>query len=216
MSVAQLGPSDTELLVQRAVTGDRAARNELFSRYTQRLLLMARYRLDPALKGLVDPWDIVQKSYLVAARRLEEYSNKRPGPFFLWLRRLVHERILHEHRYHLRTQKRNRRLELHGTPGGRVPPSSAAISRNLVAKGSSPEQKAARKDLRELLEKVLSELEDFDREILVLRHFEQLSTAEAALELDISEDAVKKRHVRALQRFRQKLEQLPGGLSGLL
>src|SRR5215471_6698944 len=96
--------SDSEelsALLGRAADGDTAAVAELFSRYRKRLKRMVRLRLSRHLQSRVDESDILQAALLEAAKRLPEYLQDQPLPFFLWLRRLTGEKLIDAHRRHL-------------------------------------------------------------------------------------------------------------------
>jgi RNA polymerase sigma-70 factor (ECF subfamily) len=60
------------------------------------------------------------------------------------------------------------------------------------------------------LRAVLERLDPIDREVLALRHFEELSNHEVAEVLGIQTAAASKRYIRAIERLKQALEQMPG------
>jgi RNA polymerase sigma-70 factor (ECF subfamily) len=192
---------DTEELVERASRGDDRARQALLIRHRDRLIRMAAVRLDRRLGARVDPADIVQEALLEASQDLDEYLRTRPLPFHAWLRQYVGQRLSKLHRHHLGTQRRSVTRE---EPGDwNLPDESAAVlAERLLARESSPSNQVLREELRQRVQAALDKLGPRDREVLVLRHLEQLSTAEVAEVLSITESAVKKRHVRALERLR--------------
>jgi RNA polymerase sigma-70 factor (ECF subfamily) len=189
---------DTDVLLEMARGGDAPAREQLLSRHRARLLRMVAVRLDRRLAARVDPSDVVQEALAEAARRMPEYLRDGPLPFYPWLRRLAWERLVKLHRRH-RARKRSV-LREEDWP---LPDESAAeLAQRLLASGTSPSRRIVRQELRERVRAALAELAARDREVLVLRYLEQLSTAETAAVLDISEGAVKVRHLRALERLR--------------
>jgi RNA polymerase sigma-70 factor (ECF subfamily) len=197
---------DTETLLQRASQGDRAAREELFIRHRNRLRQMVAFRLDRRLAARVDPSDVVQEAFIDAAGKLSAYLRERPLPFYPWLRQLAWERLLDLHRRHLWAQKRSVMRE-EGQSLPLADESALVLAERLLAGGGSPISQLLREEVQQRVRAVLNRLAARDREILVLRHLEQLSTREMAAVLGISEGAVKTRHLRALQRFRDLLSQ---------
>jgi RNA polymerase sigma-70 factor (ECF subfamily) len=195
-------PSDTEVLVERAGRGDPAAGQELLLRFQGRLTRMVAVRLDRRVAARVDPADIVQEVLLDAAQNLEEYLRTRPLPYYSWLRQFASQRLSKLHRHHLGTQRRSAdREQAWDIP---LPDHSAmALAERLLASGTSPSRRLWRSELRERMQAALSRLSPNDREVLILRHLEQLSTAEVAAAQGISEAAAKKRHLRALERLRE-------------
>src|SRR5215469_3663646 len=207
--------ADTARLLEQARAGDQAALNELFARHRPRLRRMVELRLDRRLQPRIDASDVIQEAYVEAFTRLDEYLRERSYPLFLWLRLLVGERLLKLHRHHLGTQMRDAGLEVSIYRGALPAASSAALAAQLLGKHTSPTQAAVRAERMLRLQEALNTLDPLDREILSLRHFEELTRVEAAKVLDIEEGAAAKRYVRALKRLKIILAALPGGLEGL-
>ncbi len=207
--------SDTVRLIEQARLGDKAALNELFVRHRERLRRMVQMRLDWRLQGRIDPSDVIQEAYLEAARRLEDYLREPGMPLFLWLRFLVGERVLLLHRQHLGVKMRDARREISLYRDALPEASSAALAAQLLGQQTSPSEAAVRAERLLRLQEAVNRLDPLDREVLSLRHFEQLSRTETALALGISEDAAAKRYVRALKRLKDTLTDMPGGLEGL-
>jgi RNA polymerase sigma-70 factor (ECF subfamily) len=200
---------DTEQLLDLAAQGDRAARNRLLDRYRGRLRSLMALRMDRRLAARLDPSDVVQESLAVADARLADYLRDRPLPFYVWLRQLALERLVDLQRLHVRSQKRSVRRE-EGPLAALPEESLAELAERLTSRESSPSAALQRAERREKLRAALARLPERDREVLVLRHLEQLTTREIAAALGLSEGAVKLRHVRALQRLREQLgEALP-------
>jgi RNA polymerase sigma-70 factor (ECF subfamily) len=192
---------DTEQLLERAGRGDGGARQQLLERHRGRLRQMIAVRLDRRLAARVDPSDVVQEALAEADRKLAGYLERRPLPFYPWLRELAWERLAKLHQHHLQTRKRSVTREEQPLPG--LPEESALeLARRLVAPGTSPSHRAVREELRGRVRDALARLGERDREVLVLRYLEQLSTAETAAVLGVTEGAVKTRHLRALGRLR--------------
>ena len=198
---------DTDELVESAGRGDASARQQLLARHRQRLRQMVALRMDRRLAARVDPSDVVQEALAEAAGRLSDYLRRRPVPFYPWLRQLTWEKLIEQHRRHLHAQRRSVKRE-DVQPLGLPDESVVVLASRLLAPGSSPSQRVLRDEVRERVRAALSRLGARDREVLVLRHLEQLSVREIAAVLGITEGAVKVRQLRALERFRTLLESL--------
>jgi RNA polymerase sigma-70 factor (ECF subfamily) len=188
-----------------AAAGDAASWRELISRHHDRLRRMVALRLDVRLRGRVDPSDVLQETYLDAARRLPDYLRERPLPFFLWLRQLAGTRLAKLNRFHLRAARRDARREVALFAGGVPGASSVALAEQLLAPGSRPSETVARGELRQRLLDALEQMDPLDREVLALRHFEQLTNGETAQALELTAGAASKRYVRALEKLRALL-----------
>ena len=194
--------SDTEALLDRASKGDPAAVQELLTRFRARLKEMVRIHMDHRLAARVDPSDVVQDTLARAWRELPDYLCRRPLPFYPWLREFAWKILIDLRRKHILAQRRsvNREDRLYQA----LPDQSAMnLARKLMANGTSPSHQFLREEMCSRIHAALSKLEERDREVLVLRHLERLSTIEIAAVLKISEGAVRVRHLRAMQRFRE-------------
>jgi RNA polymerase sigma-70 factor (ECF subfamily) len=172
-------------------------------------------RLDARLQARIDTSDVIQEACVDAVTRLDEYTQKPAYPLFLWLRLIVGERLLKLHRHHLGTQMRDAGLEVSIYRGALPAASSAALAAQLLGKHTSPTQAAVRDERMMRLQEALNTLEPIDREILALRHFEDMTIAETALSLEIAESAAAKRYIRALRRLKTTLTSMPGGLDSV-
>jgi RNA polymerase sigma-70 factor (ECF subfamily) len=205
----------TARLLEQARAGDQAALNELFSHHRARLRRMVELRLDRRLQARVDASDVIQEAYVDVLARLDEYLRDPRYPLFLWLRLIVGERLLKLHRHHLGTQMRDAGLEVSIYRGALPAASSAALAAQLLGKHTSPTQAAVRAERMMRLQEALNTLDPMDREVLSLRHFEEMSLAETALSLEIEESAAAKRYIRALKRLKAILTSMPGGLESV-
>jgi RNA polymerase sigma-70 factor (ECF subfamily) len=183
-----------------------------FDQHRERLERIVQLRLDRRLRSRVGVSDVVQEAHLEAWLRWEDYLRDPDRmPIFFWLRFLTAQKVLELHRRHMNAQRRDVRREVpmdHALPH----PSSAPPAKRLLCGRGAPSIAAARSELRSRLLGALDTLSPDDREVLVLRHFEQLTHAEAAKELRVSEPAARKRYIRALERFRRVLANSPGSL----
>ena len=202
---------DLRPLLEKAAAGDADGWRQLVERCQPRLRRMVALRLDPRLRGRVGASDVLQEAYLEASRQLAGYLRDPPLPFYLWLRRLAGARLYKLHRHHLGAQMRaagrEQSIDCGPVPGA----SSAALAARLLGREERPSEAAQRAERRRRLQQALEQLDPVDREVLALRHFEQLTVPEAARELSISEAAAAKRYLRALGRLREFLVRSPGG-----
>ena len=197
-------------LLRRAVDGDQAALADLLSPYRSRLKRMVRIRLNPRLQGRVDDSDVVQDALLEASQRLGDYL-KGPGmPFFLWLRHITGQKLIDVHRHHLGRQKRDPGLEVSLHRGAWPLASCTSLAEQLLGRFTSPSQAAIKAEMRQRVQDALNSLEPLDREVLAMRHFEQLSNVETATALGIGKAAASSRYLRALKRLKDILESIPG------
>jgi RNA polymerase sigma-70 factor (ECF subfamily) len=200
---------DQEALLDRAGRGDPEARAALLVRHRERLRQMIAVRMDRRLLARIDPSDVVQDALIDAHAKLPQYLQNRPLPFYPWLRQLALERLVKLHLRHVRSQKRSVTRE--AAPAAGLPEDSVLeLAARLAAGGTTPSAHLVRDELQARVRQALLRLAPRDREILVLRHLEQLSMAEIAAVLAITEGAARVRHVRALERVRALLEDLPG------
>jgi RNA polymerase sigma-70 factor (ECF subfamily) len=205
--MTELGNVDTEQLLRQAGQGDAAARDHLLARHRPQLREAVAVRLDRRLAPRVDPSDVVQETLAEAARRLPDYLRDRPLPFYPWLRQLALDRVIDLHRHHVRAGKRSVEREECSLPP--LPDeSAAALAQRLFGRGSSPSARLQRREVAARVQSALLQLSERDREMLVLRHLEQLPTRDVAAVLGLSESAVKMRLLRALERLRSLLEDL--------
>ena len=204
-------PAELERLHQ-AAQGDSDLLGAMLSRCQDRLLRMVRLRLDRRLQGRIDPADVVQEAFLEASARLDEYLRNPAVPFFVWVRFLALQRLALAHRQHLGVHARNAGREVSLYRGALPQASSTALAAQLVGKLTSPSQAAVKAELKIRLQEALNSMEEIDREVLALRHFEQLSNSEVSQVLEITPSAACNRYVRALERLKSILASVPGGL----
>jgi RNA polymerase sigma-70 factor, ECF subfamily len=207
--------SETSRLLQRAAGGDQEGWGALLARHRDRLRRMVALRMDQRLQGRIDPSDVLQEVFLEAQQHLEDYLRKPSLPVFLWLRGITGNKLLELHRYHLGTQMRDAGQEVSLYRGSLPETSSAALAAHLLGHDTRPSEAAVRAEIKIRLQEALNSMDPLDREVLALRHFEQLNTAETAKVLGIREAAAGKRYVRALKRLKEILTSLPGGIGGL-
>ena len=208
--------SETNRVLEQVSQGNAQVLGSLLVRYRSRLRRMVALRLDRRLQGRIDPSDVVQEAYLEASARVGDYLRNPKMPFFLWVRFLTGQKLVTLHRHHLGVRMRNAAQQV-GLYAELVPEaSSAALAAHLLGHQTSPSQAAIRAETKAMILAALDSMAPLDREVLAMRHFEQLSRAEIAQVLEVSEAAAGKRYIRALERLKLVLGESPGGLEGLL
>jgi len=202
--------NDLDALTQRLREGDTAAAGELFTACRDRLKHMVRLRLDRRLQGRLDPSDVLQEAFLDVQKKALDFVAKADMPAYLWLRLVTAERLLILHRQHLGTKMRDANQEVSLCRGGLPPASSHSLANLLLGRFTSPSAAAIRAERRVRLQAALDQMDPLDREVLALRHFEELTNGEAATVLGLSKTAASNRYIRALKRLKDILSTLPG------
>ncbi|HOM16085.1 MAG TPA: sigma-70 family RNA polymerase sigma factor [Thermoguttaceae bacterium] len=211
MGVGPLGDSGVEEeVLARLRRGGQAALASEFMRHRPRLHRMVQMRLDHRAVGQVDPSDVLQEAFFEAVRQLDQYLAHPPMPLFLWLRYLTGQRILAIHRRLGVDQKQDSCQEVPMESVPRPEADSVSLSRRLADQLRRTGPAAGGEELYARLEQAIAQLAPLDREILALRHFEQLNNQEAAEELGLSPAAASRRYVQALQKLREAMAPLPG------
>jgi RNA polymerase sigma-70 factor, ECF subfamily len=191
---------ETDELIALASGGDNCARQQLLGRHRSQLRRMVAVRLDRRLMARVDPSDVVQEALMDAAKKLSDYLRRRPLPFYPWLRRLAWERLVKLHRRHLTARKRS--VSREEQQALQLPDESAIeLANRLAGSGTSPSQRLIRGELRLRVKAALAKLPENDREFLVMRYLEQLTSGQIGAILEIGDSAVRMRHRRALERL---------------
>jgi len=206
-------PSEVMARVERAASGEVSALDPIFTAYRERLKRLVTIRLDPRLQSRVDASDVIQEGLIDAWARLPDYlADPTRMPFYLWIRFLVRQRVAEAHRRHFgEGRDAGREISLYRSAMPEV--NTAALAAHLLGQITSPSEAAIRAERCIRLQEALNAMDDIDREILVLRHYEQLSNGEAALVLGLDKSAASKRYIRALIRLKEHLRQ-PDGTTG--
>jgi RNA polymerase sigma-70 factor, ECF subfamily len=192
--------AETWHLLEKAKGGDQSAFERLFARHRVELLQAVELRLDPRLRARFDPSDVVQEAHMEAIRRFDDYLERRPMPFRLWLRKTAQQRVQLLRRRHLKTARRS--VEREAALPDR---SSLQLAKRLVAGGESPSEGLERREQAARVGRALAQLAEPDREILLMRVLEELSYEEIGCLLDLNQAAARKRHGRALLRLHRIL-----------
>jgi RNA polymerase sigma-70 factor (ECF subfamily) len=196
---------ETEALLAGAKGGDAGAVNELLEQHRDAVRRMIDLRMDQVLKRRVDASDIVQEVLIEANRRLRDYLANPVMPFHLWLRQMAKDRLIDAHRRHRQAGRRSmdREQPLAVAPAGE---SSINLAAQLRDQQLTPAAAAAWAELQRRFEAACAQLDEQDREIVLMRHFEHLTNSEAAESLGLSAQAASMRYLRAMRRLRKLLE----------
>jgi RNA polymerase sigma-70 factor, ECF subfamily len=193
-------PSQTSVLLRRLRSGDRDALVGLFDYYRPRLQQMLWLRMDARVAARFDASDVLQEAYLDAARQIQAYLQQPQVAIYVWLRQLAWERLLNLQRQHLGAKCRAVEREV-PLPGD----SSALLAKALLAPGPSPSQALLQEELRRRLQRALEKLKAPDRDVILMRHYEEMSNGEVAQALSLSASAATMRYGRALFRLKEIL-----------
>jgi len=200
-------PAPTQVLLDRVRDGDEAALNGLLARHRDAIRRMIDRRMDRVVQHRVDASDIVQDVLLEANRRLGDYLANPTMPFRLWLRHMARDRLIDAHRRHRVAASRSVDREVSLA----APPAADERSRDDVVgqiadRELTPAAAATWHELERRFAAAVERLDEADREIVLLRHFEHLSTADAAAALGLSKPAAGMRYLRAMRRLRVLLD----------
>ena len=194
---------DTEQLLALARAGEPDALGQVLEHFRSYLTVLARLQIGRRLQGKADAADLVQETFLDAARSFDRFRGATEAELAGWLRQILAGQFAHLVRRYFGTQRRDVRLEREMEAD--LDQSSRALDCGLLARGSSPSQRAARREQAVLLADALEQLPDDYREVLVLRHLESLPFPDVARRMRRSLDSVEKLWVRALDRLRRSL-----------
>ena len=202
---------ETDKLLDDARAGKAGAVDALLGRLREPLRRVIDLRMDPVLARRVDASDIVQDVLIEANQRLTEYLKNPAMPFHLWLRHLAQDRIIDAHRRHRTAQRRSLDREQAITAPAWAEDSSTSLVAQLMDQERTPASEAIQAELARRLANAVQELNDDDRDIILMRHQEQLANQDVAKILNLSEAAASMRYLRALRRLRLVLIPEPDG-----
>lgn len=203
------GGSQEARLVDRAMAGDIAARDELLEGHRRWLRQMIAVRLDRRVSNRLDPSDVVQDVLHDAHQRLPEYLATQKVPFHIWLRRITCDRLVEVYRTHVRAKRRSVLKEQNFSLGVNDE-SVSQLALCLAGSSFQPDKRAMAAEMRERTAEAVMQLKPEDRELLMMRYVEHMSVDQIASALSISATAVTSRHLRAIERLRR----LMGSKSG--
>lgn len=187
---------------------------ELYMRYRDRLRTMVDLRIDPRLRGRIDPSDVLQEAFIEISQRLDEYlksASVTSLPLYFWFRKISGQKLVALHRHHIGAQCRDASRDVSLSQDGAPLTTTIALVESLISREAGPAEAALHKERRQLVQKALELMEPLDREVLSLRHFEFLTNSEVAQLLGITASAASRRYLRALDRLEGFLLNLSGG-----
>jgi RNA polymerase sigma-70 factor (ECF subfamily) len=197
--------SATDDLLARARNGEAEAVDRLLTAQREPLRRMIGARLDPALAARVDASDVVQDVLIEAHKRLNDYLRNPVMPFHLWLRHIAKDHVIDAHRRHRQAQRRSLDREQPIVPAALNNHSSFELAGQLLDREPTPASAAIQHELQARMESAIAALDDDDREIILMRHAEQLTNQEVAAVLELTEAAASMRYLRAVRRLRATL-----------
>ena len=175
---------------------------ELTQEFRPRLRRMVDLRMEEQIRGRLDASDVVQDAFLEAFQRLPEYVDNPAVPFYVWLRALTFQRLTLAHRQNLGVKARDARRETPLQRGFITDATSAVLMNALLGTTDSPSAVAVREEQKQAIERALAEMDPTDREVLILRHFEEMTNNEIAATLDLKPSAATNRYIRALEKLK--------------
>ncbi len=184
----------------RLVEGGTGELASIFEELRPRLERLVEFRLHPGLRGRVDTADVLQEAFLTISARLPEFLDSPDVSPFVWMRRMTLQCVVNIHRHHFR-KKRNVGQEVKLSALKRSDQTSLSIAHALLDSRMSPSQAAIQAEELERMRRALEAMDEIDREVLALRHFERLSNNETAEELGLSATAASNRYIRAMARL---------------
>ena len=195
----------TEQLLDGIRDGKDGAADRLLERHRDPLRRMIEMRMDQKIKQRVDASDIVQEVMIEANRRLQKYLENPVMPFHLWIRQMARDRIIDAHRRHRGSEKRSVDREKSMVAAGAMDRSTMELAAQLCDAEMTPAEAATMRELQKRFQNAIEELDENDREIVVMRHVEQLTNQDVATALGLSEPAASMRYLRAIRRLRSLL-----------
>lgn len=194
----------TQDLLAGAKGGDADAINRLMERHRESLRRMVQLRLDQKIQRRIDVSDVVQDVLVEANRRLQDYLKAGSGmPFHLWLRQIAQDRIIDAHRRHRASAKRSVDRERALAVPAAGDHSTIELAAQLCDPQLTPGAAATQQEMAQLVEAAIAKLPDQDCEIIIMRHYEQLSNQEIAQALSLTEPAASMRYLRAIRRLKE-------------
>lgn len=190
------------------VEGGQKALADLLAIHQEKLERIISFRIAPFLRSRVDPADVLQEAFFEISRRINEFIDGSPVSFFVWIRQKTIQTLIDIHRNHTR-EKRDalREMPLASAPYGHT--TSISIARFLMDDITSPSQAAVREEEIQQLQSALESMNETDREVIAMRHFEHLNNQQVAEVLGISPTAASNRYVRAAAKLSEILNHLP-------
>lgn len=197
----------TQELLSAARGGDDSAVNELLEKHRNSVRRLVQVRLDRKVQRRVDVSDVVQEVMAEASKRLQKYLENPEMAFHLWLRQIAWDHIIDTYRRHRVSAKRNMDREQSMTANAGPDRSAVELAVQLCDPGMTPAAAAAQREIARRVESSIERLDEQDREVILMRHYEHLTNLEIATALGLNPPAASMRYLRAVRRLRQLLEE---------
>jgi RNA polymerase sigma-70 factor (ECF subfamily) len=197
--------TNTQELLAAAKAGNADAVDQLLARHREPIRRMIDLRLDRAIAGRLDASDVVQDVLVEANRRLKDYLKAPSMPFHLWLRHIAKDHIIDAHRRHHQAQKRGVEREQPIHRPAWSDRSSLDLAGQLLDQDLTPASAAIQQEMQRRLQDAITQLDDDDREVILMRHYEMLANQEVAESLGLTEAAASMRYLRAVRKLRDLL-----------
>ena len=204
----------TSELTTQMRQGSKDALATIFASYRERLRRIIQFRIDSRITARVSDSDVLQDTYIAAAKRLTHFSQQTEMSAFLWLRLLVKQQLVDIHRQHLKAEKRDARKEMGLQPYQSSGQTSMALAVQLAGSITAASEVVAQAETIALLESSLNEMDETDREVIALRHFEELTNIETASVLNLQPSAASKRYLRAMSRLSKLMSEFEESQQG--
>ncbi|QEF96499.1 RNA polymerase sigma factor CnrH [Stieleria maiorica] len=201
------GDDQTETLLVAARSGDTEAVNRLLEKHRAPIRRLVELRLDRKVQRRVDVSDVVQDVMIEASGRLDKYLSDPAMAFHLWLRQIAWDRIIDTYRRHRVSAKRNMDREQPMTSPAGPDQSSMELAVQLCDPGLTPAAAATQREIAGKVEQAIERMNEQDREIILMRHYEHLSNLEVAEVLGVNPPAASMRYLRAVRRLREMLQE---------
>lgn len=197
-------------VMERIRHGNTAAVAELFEHFRPPLYRMVKLRMDRRLQKRLDCADVLQEVFIDVSRRIGEYVANPTASVYVWMRFLTGQKLAELHRHHLGTQMRTPDLEVSLYRRAMPEATSMSLAAQLLGTVTAPLKAVVRAEAQLKLQEALNGMDSMDREILILRHFEEMGNNQIAEMLEISPSAATMRYMRALQKLSRIMKSIPG------
>ncbi|MEL6110547.1 MAG: sigma-70 family RNA polymerase sigma factor [Planctomycetota bacterium] len=187
--------------INEALAGDPDKLAELFAEYRPRLKRMVELRLNGRVRARLDASDVLQEAFVDVSERLSDYASSQTIPFFLWLRMVTGDRLAQIHRKHLGTKKRDANREISLNQAYFAEASGVHLASHLAGQFTSVDRNLIGEEVSKQIEKILNTMDARDREVIAMRHFEELTVEEISTLLDLTPSGVSKRYARAIRKL---------------
>lgn len=205
---------DSQQVLDRAKKGDESAKGELLNRFRPYLNVIAQRLLDERLQGRMDFSDVVQTTFMEAARDFESFRGDSVESLLAWLRNILKNNVSTAHQQHLAAMKRSARKETVLRVASESGGSSLGMADIIPSESSSPSQRMMRDEAAVVLASCLEQIPETQRDAIRMRYLEGMSLRDISIRMEKSEMAVAGLLKRGLRALREEMAVRQNGLSG--